>query len=91
MTNNKKDLSERDLKLKKIDIIASTAFTTGMLVLAISFFADAKKDPADRSMKALAALSTLGTCIAGGQLGVDIKKYNDIKKEFLKRANEKQK
>lgn len=79
------------LKDKKVDIIAYTALTTGMLVLAISFFADAKKDPADQSMKALAALSTLGTCIAGGQLGVDIKKYNDIKKELSQRANEKQK
>ena len=79
------------LKDKKIDIIAYTALTTCMLVLAISFFADAKKDPYDQSMKVLAALSTLGTCIAGGQLGVDIKKYNDIKKELSQRANAKQK
>ncbi|MBP5794593.1 MAG: hypothetical protein J6W41_01070 [Alphaproteobacteria bacterium] len=79
------------LKDKKIDIIAYTAITAGMLILAISFFADAKKDPEDRSMKFLTALSTLGTCIAGGQLGVDIKKYNDIKKELAKRATEKQK
>ncbi len=79
------------LKDKKVYIIAYTALTTGMLVLAISFFADAKKDPADRSMKALAALSTLGTCIAGAQLGVDVKKYHDIKKELSKRTKEKTK
>ena len=91
MTDDEKNILKNDLKMKKHEIGVYTAFMLGFLALAISFFADAKKDLEDRSMKALAALSTLGTCIAGGQLGVDIKKYNDIKKELAKRATEKQK
>ena len=79
------------LKDKKVDIIAYSLITTAMLVLAISFFADAKKDPYDQSMRVLAVLSTLGTCIAGGQLGVDIKQYHDMKNGLAQRTKENQK
>jgi hypothetical protein len=79
------------LKTKRVDIIAYALIAAAMLGLTISFVADAKKDPDDRTMKILAGLCSIGTCIAGAQLGVDVKEYNDIKKELAQRTNEKQK
>ena len=91
MTNNKKDLSERDLKGEKVDILAFSSLTALMLVLALSFYNDIKTDSSPRVMKALTGWCALGTCISSASLGKSIKDYRQIKREIANKVNEKQK
>ena len=88
MTDNKKDLSEHNLKMKKLDISCYTAFLMALLTLSIIFGNDVKKD----TMRFASALCALGAGISGvGLIKKGIKDYRQIKREIANKANEKQK
>lgn len=80
-----------DLKTKTVDITVYSFLTALLLLLAVSFFNDAKKDSTNQLAKVMTGLCLFGTGITGTQSVVDIKKYRDIKNELSKKAKEKQK
>ncbi len=88
MADNKKDLSEHDLKGKKLDISCYTAFLMALLTLSISFGNDVKKDSQPNTMRFASALCALGAGISGVCLIKGIKDYHKIKRELAKKASE---
>lgn len=90
MTDNKKDLSEHNLKMKKLDIGCYTAFLMALLTLSISFGNDVKKDSQPNTMRFASALCALGAGISGVGLIKGIKDYRQIKREIANKVNEKQ-
>lgn len=91
MTDNKKDLSEHNLKMKKLDIGCYTAFLMALLTLSISFGNDVKKDSQPNTMRFVSALCALGAVVSGvGLIKKGIKDYRKIKRELASKVNEKQ-